>query len=350
MDESIIESVFAALCKRSKGSYLTSTNLAAAVSKRTGISVADVKAALGRLSRDGRISGGVTSKGDVFGKIQITEPITKPLTHTEMLWQEVIKESDLNEAAAELMKCSPVVEGLSREDMRALLQRLKKLKDDSPLLASEDPYCVSASYLLGSSKALDKIGRPLGLSSSQFQGRAAYIVVAGPPEPECVLLIENQAAFETFCAGEAVNRAMAVATFGYGLAWSGVAGAIGTKNIVPLVRLGHPPAFSEIIGRVTSFFWGDLDKEGINIYLQLRRKIPTLKLSALYRPMIAEIHKVENSHPYCVLAEKTGQKKPTSEDAQINSLLQLCRHRAVDQEIIRSKDIERLFNVPLDIH
>lgn len=350
-DQRAVALTYAALHRKSKGKrYLVSRNLIPALSEETGLAIADVKMCLGQLYKEGKICGSVSDKGEVYGRVKVCgEPPRRTLSECETTWLRALAECGLSDSKDDLIKCADSLEGLSLADMKTLIEGITRLKDDAPSLLSEDPRFVSARYLLGSSKALDMIGGVFGVPSSLFKGRAAYVVMAGPPQPECVLLIENQAPFEAFCDSGVAERAMGVATFGYGLSWSGISGAIGTRNIKQLIRMGAPPDFSEIVNKVPCYFWGDVDKEGLNIYLQLRSKIPKLKLSALNHPMLGMVRDKNSSHPYCKLADKVGQKNIASNDELVSKLRVLCSERAVDQEAVDKKDILLLYNKELEL-
>jgi hypothetical protein len=46
----------------------------------------------------------------------------------------------------------------------------------------------------------------------------------------------------------------------------------------------------DVVACEQCYFWGDLDQAGLAIYLTLRSRIPHLRLSALYKPMIAALN------------------------------------------------------------
>lgn len=344
-----LEIIHNSLLRRMQGKkHIKSSGLLQALSLETGLSVADVKHYLGKLQRDGRISGSVNGKGDLFGQIIVIGELPKrELSTTEQAWKQALIEEGLFEDTESLMNCASVVQGLSSDDLKSLLNGIKELKKTAKSTSTQDPYVASARYLLGSAKALQRLGTAFSVPFSQFAGRAAYVVAAGPKEPECILFIENQASFEMFCTSEVVSSAMGVMTFGYGLSWSGIADSIGRRNIVQLIRTGTPPELTEVIQQTPCYFWGDLDREGLNIFLQLKAKIPQLRLSALYLPMIDMVKDMSRSHPYCQLAEKVNQRLLTSEDALVSKLAELCSNRAVDQEALDISEFLSLYRKEL---
>lgn len=344
-----LDMIHNSLVRRMKGKiHLKSGRLLQTLSRETGLSIADVRHYLGRLQRDGKIGGSVNGKGDLFGNIiAIGELPVRELSAEEQAWKKALIAEGLFDDSESLMNCSSIVKDLSSEDLTSLLRGVKELKKVAQNFSAQDPYVVSARYLLGSSKALQRLGTALSIPCLQFTGRTAYVVTAGPKEPECILFIENQASFEMFCTSEAVNMAMGIMTFGYGLSWSGIAESIGTRNIVQLARAGAPPEFAVAIKQTPCLFWGDLDREGLNIYLQLKAKIPQLKLSALYLPMIEMMRDKGHSHPYCQLVEKVNQKMPLSDDILVSRLAKLCADRAVDQEAVDISDFLLLYNKDL---
>jgi hypothetical protein len=343
------EMIHRMLLERKQGKkYINSSGLLQFLSRETGLSIADVKHFLGQLQSEGKIGGGVNSKGELFGRIEVFGELPpRELSDVEKEWKQALSEEGLSDDSENLMGCAEAVRGLHYEDMKSLINGIKKLRQEAHSLLLQDPYVVSAKYLLSSAKALDKIGPAFSLSPSLFTGRSAYVVTAGPLEPECILFIENQAPFEMFCSSEAVSSAMGVMTFGYGLSWSGITTSIGARSIVQLVRSGTPPELSRMLHRVPCFFWGDLDREGLNIFLQLKAKISHIKLSALYFPMIDMLRNKSLSHPYCQLADKANQKHLSSENLLISKLTELCSERAVDQEAVGISDFLCLYNKEL---
>lgn len=95
------------------------------------------------------------------------------------------------------------------------------------------------------------------------------------------------------------------------------------------------------------FFWGDLDREGLRIYASLRSRIPALRASALYLPMVEAMQK-GMSHAYvkATAKEKQGTAQHIPEDAQC--LVPLCMERGVDQEILSQADIASLAGYSLE--
>lgn len=344
------DAVLDALWKISKNSsHIKPSRLIERLNKATGLSISDLKAALGELVREGIING-VSQRGEPIGNVHIlTEPPEKPLSGTEELWKAALMQVGYAEKDVRgFIKCADYLDGLSTKDMMNLIDGIGKIKANLENLQHEDPYIVSARHLLGSAKALKAVGDAFGLPLSTFQGRVAYAVVAGPPDPEAILFIENVAPFEEFCLTSASNRIMAVATFGYSLAWNNLSQELRSEKLVHLVRKGNPRHLKDVIDTKPAFFWGDLDQEGLNIYTQLKKVIPTLKLSALYLPMIESLEN-NQSHPYGKLAAKEKQRKIRSDDPLVAKLAALCERRAVDQELVDSILIMELCCKPLTV-
>ncbi|WP_413817030.1 Wadjet anti-phage system protein JetD domain-containing protein [Pusillimonas sp.] len=95
------------------------------------------------------------------------------------------------------------------------------------------------------------------------------------------------------------------------------------------------------------FFWGDLDKEGLRIYASLRRKLPRLRASALYQPMI-EAMQQGTSHPYVRATAKERQGDADNVPCDVSSLVPLCKERGVDQEIVSTAVIAELAPTSLE--
>jgi hypothetical protein len=92
-------------------------------------------------------------------------------------------------------------------------------------------------------------------------------------------------------------------------------------------------------------FWGDLDIAGIEIFLRLRRSIPGLHLSALYKPMLEWLDAPASAHPYVFAVGKHGQPDRYSmvrcEEAIATAILAKCSTRAVDQECVSPEHVEQ---------
>lgn len=328
-------------------SYLKPTGLIDRLSKTTGLSIVDVKTSLGQLAKDGKIKG-VTRRGDITGNVQVLAIPPKPaLSELQQKWRDELNRQGYTYTDIDrLTLLADYLDGMTGTDMKKLLDGIDHIKNNMSKLIDQDPYVVSARYLLSSSKALRVMADSFGISFSEFKGRNAYIVVAGPAEPEAILFIENKAPFENFCASDASEKIMGVATFGYDLSWSGVAKDLRSEKVIHLIRKGSPPHLREVIDSKPSYFWGDLDREGLMIYMQLQQAIPELKLSALYRPMIDAL-KQGRGHPYGRLSGKDGQRMVVSNHELINGLARLCANGAVDQEVVDVDQIADRAGKPL---
>jgi hypothetical protein len=184
--------------------------------------------------------------------------------------------------------------------------------------------------------------------------------VAGCPNPETVVLVENPAAFELAVTTQAIRKCAFIATFGFGLSKSqddyGNQLAFMAEerfvNAITLTRQGSScPSAKELLNHPSITFWGDLDIAGIHIYLRLKKAIPNLRLSALYEPMLASLGAVERSHPYVSAVGKSGQTamSPLSEqtDPTAKTLISHCVLRGVDQEQVTASLIEAYAHLEL---
>lgn len=213
-------------------------------------------------------------------------------------------------------------------------------------------FVLSAKYLLGSSKLLASLPAPalrsFGIDIDTIPDAIPQVIVAGPERPEAVLLIENPHSFEEAIAAGCAEKFALVITFGYGLSRSGEAYGNSLVNLVdqanrlvPLIRVGNPPSPRTLLEHLRIFFWGDLDREGLRIYASLRKRIPALRASALYIPMIEAI-KRGKSHPYTKATAKENQGTVTKLPDDVIRLVPLCADRGVDQEIVSRDDISAL--------
>lgn len=88
-------------------------------------------------------------------------------------------------------------------------------------------------------------------------------------------------------------------------------------------------------------FWGDLDLEGLRIFLRLQKILPQLTLSALYEPMLMSVKTPETSHPYSKVTAKNNQSERDipSQNPALSILVNACKNRAVDQEQVTQDNI-----------
>uniref|UniRef100_UPI0021486BA3 DUF2220 domain-containing protein n=1 Tax=Endozoicomonas sp. SESOKO1 TaxID=2828742 RepID=UPI0021486BA3 len=170
-------------------------------------------------------------------------------------------------------------------------------------------YEASALYLLGSAKLLDNLDKKalknFGIDTNQFRQSISYVVLAGPENPEQVLLIENPQSFEA-CIRAGLHEYQAlICTFGYGLQWSQVLER--PESVVGLIRSGSANQnLKHLFSHPKVYFWGDLDCEGLNIYRSINGRLPHCQLSNLYLLMVAELHN-GSYHPYTRAVEKESQ-------------------------------------------
>ncbi len=320
------------------------------LSQKSDLPRDEVIKALHQLRQSGEILCADWHQGEPIGRVHLH--IQQVLSAAERHWDEVMVEENVNERdRAALLGLSKTLDGWKNDDLKKLLQGLQMLREDFPGLLNLPRYVVSAKYLLGSSKLLDALPtvalRSYGINPGLLSGPPAYLVTAGPPNPECVVLVENPQAMEAALQTEGTDTVAWVATFGYGLSRSGDAYGRQLASIVEkgaglqaLVRSGTPPEVDVLLQHASLYFWGDLDKEGLRIYWRLKSRLPQLELSGLYKPMRALIEKSDLHHPYNGSVAKPNQATWHCPDPRIQELLELCAHRAVDQESLDAEDIQ----------
>ena len=284
------------------------------------------------------------------GKVSVQLP--QQLSESAMQWQQLLAGSDAGDLAP-LQPLGDVLEGLDQMAMSRLLDGLLALKRDQVKLAGTPRFEVSARYLLASSKLLDALPtvalQQFGIDLAAFPEFPGYVMVAGPAQPDAVILVENPHAFEA--AVEATESAPVawVCTYGYGLSLrrsqhGEQLAAIIAERRTPktLIRGGNPPPWQRLLYHSQLRFWGDLDLAGLDIFERLRAQLPGLTLSALYRPMQAALEQGDG-HPYCKAAGKPGQQL-NAVGGDIAELAVLCRRHAVDQEMVTPAQIARLWD------
>ncbi|MDO8608058.1 MAG: DDE-type integrase/transposase/recombinase [Phaeospirillum sp.] len=138
-------------------------------------------------------------------------------------------------------------------------------------------------------------------------------------------------------------RPVKVSAYGFGASALDVGerliDGLESPTTISAVRAGNPPPLTALLNHPNLFLWGDLDIAGFQIFMRARARLPALRLSAIYFPMLAHL-KAGGGHPYVSLTGKAGQDRGfTSSDPIIAPLLDRCRSRAIDQEWVRAEDI-----------
>ncbi|EWH03762.1 hypothetical protein Q427_01420 [Halomonas sp. BC04] len=201
------------------------------------------------------------------------------------------------------------LDGWSREDQLALVDGLRRLSDALPAAYSLGTYIASARYLMGSSKLLDSLPSPLlrafGIERSRFSAADAWLLASMPSAPEGVLLIENLQSFTQACRTGLDQRLALVCSFGYGLSLGEA--LIGIEQVRLVGEGTLPHTLAELLDMSNQSYWGDLDPEGLRIFLRLRARLPGLRLSALYGPMI-EAFSESTGHPLHRMTGKANQR------------------------------------------
>lgn len=312
-----------------------------------------IRKALLHLQSQGHLAFSADPRGDPISPfITVIRPVTDTPAHADR-WQTVLADSGLPEnSMAALYPLYNALEDFNIKHMEVLLSGLRKLRDEQHLFAGQPSYVVSATYLMGSSKllfALDaKSLRLFGIDIDNFTARTPYVMLGGGGKtPQSVILVENPIAFETAILSSASIRHAFVCTFGFGLSnaqseyGNQLAGAVEAGRAILLRRTeGLHTSFEQLLQHPEIHFWGDLDTAGLQIFERIAARIPHLKLSAIYNPMIKAAADPAFCHPYVVAVGKAGQKtfKPIRNDTK--AVLKYCEKWAVDQETVSSHDIQ----------
>jgi hypothetical protein len=326
--------------------WLNGSQLVQRLAGRLAISHLEVRHNLLALAQAGIVDN-IGPTGDGLGRVHVLqrlpEPMARVLEH-ERHWRDLVSSRNLDPTlAAALRDAGMSLAGLSYSDMEHLLDGFLRLVADRDRFAGRDPFEISAKYLLGSSKILGKLGKALsaaGISDSSFGTRPRHMLGAGPAQSKLTLLVENPECFERLIGLGLAERITVIATYGYGITWSGVT-VEGRLDRLKIARVAGtpPPTLADAVAADTCSFWGDLDHAGIDIFIKLRELVPHLTLSALYAPMLIAATNSATSHPYCTIVDKLGQSESVSDDAAVAYLAASCRSRAVDQEYVSDQDI-----------
>jgi hypothetical protein len=332
---------------------LQKKNLLKRLAVSAGLTELAVQETLAGLVQKNWLSG-VYSNGIPVGKIiPLVERPAPPLDPSFAAWREALVACDLNEEEqAALLPIHALTKDFPEEDRRHLVCGLLQLREKHGMHKGEPTFIVSATYLLGSSKLLDalpnKALRAFGIDTGLFTGAPPVVLIAGPKAPRNVVLVENPHAFWRAISTTAIEETAFLVTFGYGLSRHGedYGNQLATlleieAPLVGAVCAGNPPPANDLLKHVNISFWGDLDYEGVRIYSRLKKKIPCLQLSALYRPMLDAITDLTRSHPYAESAAKSKQVRVTMEACgeDCGKLYAICVNRAVDQESLTGEEI-----------
>lgn len=358
--------VYAWLCKKSKGSATGKLRCNGILDKlRTDVlnDPVALRKALIHLRTEQLIEYAAGQHGEpISGFLTVVRPNQEVPPHVEV-WCSVVADSTLPDGdKLALQGIGSAMDGFSAEDMAMLLNGLIRLRDNQTKHFGEQVFSVSAMYLMGSSKLLSSLDgkalRGFGIEIDRFLPRPVYVVVGGNVEaPTEVVLVENPVSFEATVESVAARHCLFVCTFGFGLSASTndygnqLAGAVeaGQARVLSRSAGGAVPTLRDILQHQRIQFWGDLDMAGMQIFCRLASKVPDITLSALYEPMIEAIRHDGSRHPYVSAVCKDGQGRMTVQPARndVQELLSLCEHFAVDQEFVSAKDIARLAGKPL---
>lgn len=332
--------------------FIQGAGLIERLAKLSNLDALAIQGALSGLEMEGWLSG--VCNGIPVGKVSplVERPAEIPLP-SFLAWRNSLSESSLNEGdQTALIPLHDIVSDLSNSDQTTLIHGLIRLREDQALVCGRPSFLVSAEYLLGSSKILDLLSanalRQFGIDKGKFPGAPPVLLIAGPPNPTNVVLVENPHAFWKAVSTPAIEKTAFIVTFGYGLSRHGdefgnqLASILESgSQVTGAVCAGTPPQVSELLQHKSVSFWGDLDLEGLRIYLRLRKIIPVLTLSALYEPMLIAVQIPGKSHPYAKVTAKHSQsnREIPSQDIALSILAAACKDRAVDQELVTLESI-----------
>ena len=361
------ERVYEWLCKRSKASTAGKLRCNGILDKLRAEVINDpvsLRKALMHLRAEQLVEYAAGQHGEpIGGFMTVARPKREVPPHVET-WCAVLADSNLTDGdKLTLQPIGSAMVGFSTHDMKTLLNGLVRLRDNQAQHIGEQVFGVSAKYLMGSSKLLSgldgKALRGFGIALDHFSPRPLYVVVGGNVEaPAAVVLIENPVSFEAAVESAAAHHCLFICTFGFGLSattndsGNQLAGAVEAGQARVLSRsAGAVPTLRDILQHRRIQFWGDLDTAGMQIFCRLASKVPGITLSALYEPMIEAIQHDGSRHSYVSAVCKDGQRRMAVQTVRndVQELLRLCEHFAVDQEFVSADDIARLAGTPLTV-
>jgi len=350
--------IYGWLCKKVRGNGANRIRTKTALTKLgTEISqdAIEVRKALISLRAEGKVEYSTGSHGEPISAFITVIPPKIEIPAYVSAWRAVLDDSDLPiDDQLALEPIGNVLDGFGTGDMVRLFAGLVRLRKEQTQVYGQCDFNVSAAYLLGSSKLLSTLDsrslKAFGIAMDQFPARAPYVVVGGNTDsPASVILVENPISFETAVRSAAAEQCLFVCTFGFGLSaatndyGNQLAGIIENGRGVVLNRSGGTVVtIEQALRHSTIHFWGDLDIAGIQIYERIAKRIPSLKLSALYMPMIEAITAGNYRHPYAVAVGKSGQSMFSATREDSKTMLHYCSEWAVDQELVTESQINAL--------
>jgi hypothetical protein len=354
MDE-VSNSLLAWLRRNSgpKGRKFLAADVATRAATALRTDLVSVYDALRQLRADGLVSYKPDTMGIPYTGYLTVVPAVVEVPATEKAWRDALARSvDDAQLADALAVSHALFGGLEALDMKHVIAGLLRIRETAPSLGAAFSFSVSAQQILGSSKVLSRL--PLAtlklLGVDRLPSTPRYLVVAGPAQPAAVLFIENTTSFELAVKAGLDAEVTLVAAYGYGLnmlsdssAGLALLESVRSKGCEVLSRSGSGHRLDRLFAHPRTFFWGDLDREGLRIAMALRQHLPQLQLSALYMPMKALARQRETSHPYIGLSGKALQSDWTpSGDAWFDDLATCCEDRAVDQEALDVRPLRHL--------
>lgn len=314
----------------SGGRQLKPGRLLNRISNVTGLSIIDIEECLAMLAQEGLIDG-ISRSGRPARMVRWKGSTLLETSALAMKVRDYFNALGIRVPDNECLALGKAMEGLDDDDVLYLLDGLYALQGQS-----EDATFASARHLLGSAKAL----RGLSSANCFLTSLPAkdigemFVITAGPSDPEAIVLIENLRAFTAFADSSHVDTVLGVVSYGYGLSMKNFAGQLYAGKVTACPCRGEKPDLKRLIKTKPVFLWGDLDQEGLRIYENMKRIIPSLSLSAAYSEMEKLVKDPKRSHPYHRLFEKDGQRPVKGETQEVVHLSKVCRDRAVDQEAL----------------
>ncbi|UFH60387.1 Wadjet anti-phage system protein JetD domain-containing protein [Sulfurovum mangrovi] len=239
------------------------------------------------------------------------EILDRKISHYKAQWQEAIAVSHLAQNVKEvLLNTQPIeLENKSAKNVIDRIENYLKLDRSNDLVRE-----ASAFIFWGHSKILDN--RPEFWDMLKIEQQPIQILVSLKNENcKSILFIENKQTFESLQRNESLsNRYILIYLSGFmGTAsrlidrkyrsfYINAPGGIGISNEDLHAIFDHQSEFHY-------YFWGDLDYEGINIYLALKKLFSSVVLWEPGYGKMIQMLSVSNGHTASA-AKKTNQQKP----------------------------------------
>jgi hypothetical protein len=222
LDESA-QQLYEWLVKRSAGSSsrrMRSAGLLQAAVDALKLDLVEARRAFRALRTTGHADYAPDMAGLPYAGYLLVRPPLKAEPASVGAWRHALQaagvDAELREA---LLPAHESFADMPEDDLALLVAGFVRLRGCAPHPPGLFGFGLSARELLGSSKVLDRLPVPARrlLGVADLPSTPRYVVVAGPTQPQAVLLIENSTTYEQAVRAGLAAEVALIAAYGYGL-------------------------------------------------------------------------------------------------------------------------------------